>query len=61
MITSLDLVESQEQGDRVRCLQKGVNSGVKTSRDFLFVGSSGGSSDGVVVAGHRQAISEGMF
>ena len=60
-VTSLDLVESQEQGDEIGCLPKEVNSGENASCDFLFVGSSGGSSDGRVVAEHRQAISERMF
>ena len=60
-MTSLYLVESQEQGDENGCLPKEVNSGENASRDFLFSGSGGDSSDGVVVAGHRQAISEGMF
>ena len=60
-ITSLDLVESQEQGDGIGCLQKEVNSGEISSCDFLLTGSSGGSSDGRVVAGHRQTIAERML
>ena len=54
-------MESQEQGDRIRYLQKEVNSGEIPSYGFLLTGSNGGSSDGKVVAGHRQAITEGMF
>ena len=57
----MDLVESQEQGDRIGCLPKEVNSGEIASRDYLLAGSSGGSSDGRVVAGHKQTITERML
>ena len=60
-MTSLYLVESQEQGDGIGCLPKEVNSGEISSCDSLLAGSSGGSSDGRVVAGHRQTIAEKMF
>ena len=54
-------MESQEQGDGIGCLQKEVNSGEIPSCGFLLTGSSGGSSDGRVVAGHRQTIAERML
>ena len=60
-MTSLYLVENQEQGDENGCLPKAANYGQNTSRDLLFSGSGGYSSDGVVNSGYRQAISRGMF
>ena len=57
----MDLVESQEQGGRIKYLQKEANSGEIPSYGFLLTGSSGGSSDRRVVAGHRQTIAERML
>ena len=54
-------MESQEKGGRIKYLQKEANSGEIPSYCFLLTGSSGGSSDRRVVAGHRQTIAERMF
>ena len=54
-------MESQEKDGRIRDLQREANSGEIPSYCFLLTGSSGGSSDRRVVAGHRQAIAEWML